>query len=210
MALHPSRKPRATACPHAAEHVLDVWASSAFRTTRRTLPGCHSFGIRIVLPVVCLHWKCPSNAITRTPARNWISPARRAHQRQIGLLEYAASLPPRAAPSILADHHGEVAPHDPVEVLRLHFHGQTVVDAVVPDLPQQVTRLATPHGTVGRSVVGFDQVVHHLPAILALVTLRVQLEQFVELFLAWIADFDLVRNPPQKGLVDQVVRLQIR
>ena len=111
---------------------------------------------------------------------------------------------------ILAHHRGKVGLHGAIEILAAEFQRFAGVIAVAANLQQQVAGLAAPQPPAGRAKMAFQQVFDHFAAILAAERLGIELEQLAELLLARIADLDLVGNPPQEGLVDQVARFQVR
>ena len=60
-------------------------------------------------------------------------------------------------------HDTEVIRRGKVEVLGLHQQRQVVIDAVVPDLEQEIARLATAEGALAPLVVAVEQVLDSPP-----------------------------------------------
>ena len=74
--------------------------------------------------------------------------------------------------------------------------------AVVSDLSEQVAGMAVPQRAIGGAVVRFEQIFER-PLVALTAELFCQIEKkALKLFGVRAADFDLIRNPSQKGFVD--------
>ena len=91
-------------------------------------------------------------------------------------------------------HDGEVVPDGEVEAFGGDLFLSLLVHAEVPDLHQQVTRLAGSERPVDRPVVGFDQMVNRFGVVNHAEFWGHDLKELTEVLLGRIGHFNLVRD----------------
>ncbi|MBI2297527.1 MAG: hypothetical protein HYU66_01015 [Armatimonadetes bacterium] len=103
----------------------------------------------------------------------------------------------------------EVGGHGGVEQLGGQLHGQLVEPGDVDELAEQVARVGGAEAAVGLPVVLVDQVVQHLAPVFEPHLAAVVDEDLPELLFGRVADFHLVADAAQEGLLDQILGRQV-
>ena len=93
--------------------------------------------------------------------------------------------------------------------MRCQLSRNIVEFAVILDLQTQVARLAEPQGTILRAVVSVYQVVNGLGMERDFERFALVLHQLAKAGLRRVAYLNLVGNPPQERLINDVPRLKI-